>query len=128
MGLLDLFKSKKKQSNKPTTPKPGSGREKKSPKELATKKGESFFEVVDFDFDPQNPTEGSFELDWNDQFVKELRAAGYQGQTDEEVVDNYFTNVCRNIVLETYENELADPTKRQQVGRRDLGDGRTEYS
>lgn len=120
--MFGLFKKKKPVSTEPTP------RKKKSAKDIATEKGEAFFEVVHFEYDPQNPTVGSFELEWNDIFVKQLRMSGYQGMSDEDVVDNYFTSVCRNIVLETYEKEMADPSARQQTDKRDLGNGRAEYS
>lgn len=98
---------------------------KKTPKEIATAAGEPWFAIVDYQFDKENPVEGSFELDWNEFGIKKLREAGYQGKTDEEVVDNYFTDVCRNVVLQTYEAEIADPGKR--VERVDLGNGKAEY-
>jgi hypothetical protein len=57
-----------------------------------------------------------------------LIKSGYQGKTDADVVDNWFQDVCRNVVLETYEQEQADPEKRAVSNRRDLGNGRTEVS
>ena len=50
---------------------------------------------------------GAFELDWNDLFVAKLIRAGYQGKTDNDIVDNWFQDVCRNVVLESYEQEQA---------------------
>jgi hypothetical protein len=50
---------------------------------------------------------GAFELDWNDLFVAKLVRAGYQGKTDNDIVDNWFQDVCRNVVLESYEQEQA---------------------
>ena len=43
------------------------------------------------------------------------------------IVDRWFQEICRNVVLETYEQEQADPDLRR-VSRRNLGDGRTEIS
>ena len=34
----------------------------------------------------------------------------------------------RNIALETFEQEMADPEKRERFNRKDLGNGRTEVS
>jgi len=98
----------------------------KSEKEIATEKGEIYFKVLQFDFEPENPSEGSFELDWNIFAVQKLREMGYPGQSDEDVIDNYFTYVCRNIALQQYENEMGDPSNRLPK-RVDLGDGRAEY-
>jgi hypothetical protein len=46
-------------------------------------------------------------LDGNDLFVAKLVRAGYQGKTDNDIVDNWFQDVCRNVVLESYEQEQA---------------------
>ena len=100
---------------------------KKTPKDLATEAGEPWVEVISMDIDPKDPGQGSFELDWNDKFVANLVRAGYQGKTDQDIVDNWFRAICRNVVMETYEQEQADPVNRAS-NRRDLGDGRTEIS
>ena len=34
------------------------------------------------------PDQGAFELDWNVYFVNQLRKEGFQGTTDEDVVDH----------------------------------------
>ena len=101
---------------------------KKSPKDLANEAGEPLVEILGMDIDPNDPGQGAFELDWNDKFVANLVRAGYQGKTDQDIVDNWFKTVCRNVVLETYEQEQADPELRRNTNRRDLGDGRTEVS
>jgi hypothetical protein len=100
---------------------------KKTPKELATEAGEPWVEVIGMELDKDNPGAGSFELDWNDKFVANLIRAGYQGKTDQDLVDNWFRSVCQNIVMENYEQEMADPDNRPN-NRRDLGNGRTEIS
>ena len=54
--------------------------------------------------------------------------------TDAMIVDRWFQTVCRNIALEVYEQDQADPTNRDMtsdmrvIRSRDLGDGRTEVS
>ena len=100
---------------------------KKTPKELATEAGEPWVEVLGIDISKDNPGAGSFELDWNDKFVANLIRAGYQGKTDQDIVDNWFRSVCQNVVMENYEQEQADPDNRPS-NRRDLGNGRTEVS
>jgi len=114
-----------------TKPEPATLKEqkiKKTPKDLATERGEPWVEVISMDIDHENPGQGAFELDWNDKFVANLIRAGYQGKTDQDIVDNWFKTICRNIVLETYEQEQADPELRRPTNRRDLGNGRTEIS
>ena len=100
---------------------------KKTPKELATEAGEPWVEVLSMDIDKDNPGAGSFELDWNDKFVANLIRAGYQGKTDQDIVDNWFKTICRNVIQENFEQEQADPELRRD-NRRDLGNGRTEVS
>ena len=80
------------------------------------------------DIDPEQINNGAFELDWNEKFIANLVRAGYQAKPNEEehvIVDRWFQNVCRNVALETYENEQADPDVRYTQSR-DLGDGYTE--
>ena len=112
---------------KPEEPIIKTQKTKKTPKELATDAGEPWVEVIGIDIDKDNPGAGSFELDWNDKFVANLIRAGYQGKTDQDLVDNWFRSVCQNVVLENYEQEQADPDNRPS-NRRDLGNGRTEIS
>ena len=97
-----------------------------SAKDTATAKNEPWVEIIGMEIDDSDPGQGAFELDWNDIFIAKLVRAGYQGKTDQDIVDNWFKTVCRNVVTETYEQDQADPEKRSN--RRDLGNGRTEVS
>ena len=99
-----------------------------SPKDEATAKGQPWVEVLGIEVDESDPGQGAFELDWNDVFITKLVRAGFQGKTDQDLVDNWFKAVCRNVVTETYEQDQADPEKRAESRRRDLGNGRTEVS
>jgi len=100
---------------------------KKTPKELATERDEPWVEVLSMDIDKDNPGNGAFELDWNDKFLSNLIRSGYQGKTDQDIVDNWFKAVCRNVIQENFEQEQADPEIRAS-NRKDLGNGRTEVS
>lgn len=83
------------------------------------------------ELDPANMDQGAFELDWNEKFVANLVRAGYQmspKDTDADIVDRWFTAVCRNVVLETYEQYEAMNTQNRVVKSRDIGDGRSEVS
>ena len=37
------------------------------------------------------------ELEWNKPFIEFLRKHNYSGVNDEEVVDKWFTDLCKNI-------------------------------
>ena len=106
-----------------------------SPKEKATAAGEPYVSILSVDLDPADINNGSFELDWNDKFVVNLVKQGYkirEDDTDAMIVDRWFQTVCRNIALEVYEQEQADPSKRESdmriIQQRDLGGGYTEVS
>jgi len=122
----NLFKSKKPAEPKTETPRP----KKKSEKDLATERGEPYVAMLGMEVDPDNLHQGSFELDWNEKFVANLVRAGYQmksDDTDNDIVDRWFQAVCRNVVLETWEQEQAMNPNRV-VKSRDIGDGRSEVS
>ena len=105
-------------------------RKKKTAKELATEKGEPYVEILSLDLDMDNPHQGAFELDWNDKFIANLVRAGYQMEANEEahlIVDRWFQNICRHVVMETYEQEEANfPQNNRRPQEKDLGDGRKE--
>lgn len=63
----------------------------------AKKDLEPWVKVVNIDINPENPSQGFFELDWNEPFVELLASNGYTGATPEEVVDNWFTDLCKGI-------------------------------
>lgn len=124
MGLFDRFKKPEppKQEEKPKS-------KKKTKKELATERGEPYVEIISVDIDPDNIGQGAFELEWNDIFLAKLVRAGYEGRTDEDIVDRWFQDVCRNVVLETYEQyEANNPRPVNGVQKKDIGGGRTEVS
>ena len=103
----------------------------KSPKEIATEKGEPYVAILSVELDPENIGNGAFELDWNDKFITNLVRAGYKGKDDADMVDRWFQEVCRNIVMENYEQWEANQPVDQRpriVDKRDLGGGRTEVS
>jgi len=136
-----MFESIKKWFSPPPPPAPepevkkAAPRKKElTPKEKATAAGEPYIAILQVDLDPNDINNGSFELDWNDKFVVNLVKQGYKirpDDTDAQIVDRWFQTVCRNIALEVYEQEQADPEKRDDVRiiqQRDLGNGFTEVS
>ena len=104
----------------------------KTAKELDTEAGEPFVAILKMDIDPANLHQGAFELDWNEIFVARLVKAGYMmkpNDVDADIVDRWFQNVCRHVVMETWEQEQAMlKGVGQYVNTRDIGGGRTEVS
>jgi len=123
----------------PKPKKPRKPREKKvevqlTAKEKATMAGEPYVNILSMDIDPNDINSGAFELDWNDKFILNLVRAGYkmnEDDTDNDIVDRWFQTVCRNVVLEIYEQQQADPDVREMtrtIVQRDIGNGKTEVS
>ena len=126
--MLDKIKRAMGIKEKPVVKEKTKTKSKKTPKEIATAAGEPWVSVLSMDIDPEEINNGAFELDWNEKFIANLVRAGYQAKPNEEehvIIDRWFQNVCRNVALETYEQEQADPDIRY-TQRRDLGDGYTE--
>lgn len=73
---------------------------KLSPKDRATKRKEPWVAVLETHVNKDNPANGFFELDWNEFFVDQLRQSGYgyEGDTDELVVDLWFKTLARNML------------------------------
>ena len=104
----------------------------KTAKQLATENNEPYVAILNMDIDPNNLHQGAFELDWNEIFIARLVKAGYMMKptdADSDIVDRWFQNVCRHVVMETWEQDQA---MRNSAGgyvhTRDIGDGRTEIS
>ena len=126
MKFFDLFKFGKKKAKQTAVP---DAAPQQTAKEIATAKGEPYVAILSMDLDENDFHQGSFELDWNEKFISNLIRAGYQGKTDSDIVDLWFQNVCRNVVLETWEQEQANtPTYQRGSQSRDLGNGKREVS
>ena len=133
MGLLDKFFPKKKDTappvdiNQEKKPRKPRAPKAKSAKELATERNEPWVSVLAVELDPDNVGTGAFELDWNEIFIAKLVKSGYmksKDDTDRDIVDRWFQDVCRNVVLETYEQMEANNPR--SMVRRDIGNNRTE--
>ena len=77
---------------------------KLSEKDQATARKEPYIKVLDTQIDPNNPANGYFELDWNSYFIDELKKAGYNANTEEEIIDKWFKALCQNVIAEDEQN------------------------
>ena len=59
----------------------------KAKKKTKSKSEEPWVKVLNMNVAPDNPRNGFFELDWNDEFVNMLKQNGYEGDSPEEIVD-----------------------------------------
>ena len=132
MGFFDRFKKKPPvKEEKEKVIRVPKAREKTA-KQIATENNEPYVAILTMDIDPANLHQGAFELDWNEIFIARLVKAGYMMKptdADSDLVDRWFQNVCRHVVMETWEQEQAIRNSgTQYVRTRDIGDGRTEIS
>jgi hypothetical protein len=75
---------------------------KMTPKERASQRGEPWVGVLETHINKENVRNGFFELDWNDEFIVQLKQAGYGYDADpqEEIVDRWFRDLARNVLAE----------------------------
>jgi hypothetical protein len=107
-------------------PKPRVKKTYNSPKEEATAKKQPWVGVLETHVNPDNPANGFFELDWNEFFIVQLKGHGYDGPTEESIVDAWFQSLCRNIG-----NEVGLDMDRRGSGYinvNNLGNGKSEVS
>lgn len=99
---------------------------KLTPKERATEAKEPWVAVLETHVNKENVRNGFFDLDWNEYFVLQLRTEGYTGSSDEEVVDQWFQELCRNVGAESGVD--MDRRGSGYINRALRDDGRTEVS
>ena len=85
---------------------------KMTPKERATIRGEPWVSVLETHVNKENIRNGFFELDWNPEFIVQLKQAGYgfEGDPEEEIVDRWFRDLAQNMLAE------AGVTEPERVG------------
>jgi hypothetical protein len=100
---------------------------KMSPKERATRRGEAWVSVLDTHINKDNIRNGFFELDWNPEFIVQLKQAGYgyDGDPEEEIVDRWFRDLARNMLAES---GVADPARHAAgyINVSKIGNGKAE--
>ena len=104
-------------------------------KKVATLNGEPYIKVVNLDLDEKSPGAGFFELDFNEHFVEYLANSGYEGVEPDEIVDNWFNDLCQNIVMEGLEDDdgtaksfMADSKEGLIIQRLKTDEDTAEYS
>jgi hypothetical protein len=66
-------------------------------KQCANLKNEPWVAIINSGFEPEKGIDGVFfEFDWNDRWIEFLRNNGYAGHSDEQVIDEWFSDVCRS--------------------------------
>ena len=126
MTLIDFIKKWFKKAKAKTIAKDYVPTETLSPKDAATAKKEPYVAVLNTHINTDNIRNGFFELDWNEYFVLKLKEAGYNGASEEEIVDLWFTDLCRDVA----QDEGVDMSRRGSgyINRFLRDDGKTEVS
>ena len=97
-------------------------------KKVAEIKKEPYVNVVNIDVNPENAQAGYMELDWNDHFVKFLHDDGYTGKSDEDVVNKWFNDVCRTVLVQEAADQDYGLQEREDVIRSTGSTGEDETS
>lgn len=130
--LLNLVKNKTSKVEMDPVPvlevkpkKPRTTKKTLSPKELATKNKEAWYDFKIMS-DEKDPSFGYVEGDWNQYHIEKLRRAGYPGENDDEVISAWIKQIC--VTLAKDDAELVDALNRSRVQSQKRDDGTTEYS
>jgi len=99
----------------------------------ATLRNEPWVAVIESNFNSEEGLSGfSVKLDYNDAFVEFLRANGFDGMVDEQLVNEWFNELCKQIATEdelldeipSLLNPSVSPTSKSIIGK----DGKIKYS
>jgi hypothetical protein len=122
--IKDLFKSKSSKDSREAGRYTSVDTETLPPKEAATLKKEPYIAVLNTHINTDNVRNGFFELDWNEYFVLKLKEAGYNGDSEEAIVDAWFKDLCRDVALD--EGVNMDRRGAGYINVTNIGNGRSE--
>ena len=123
--MLDKIKNMFKKDKIPATV---SKEKTTDAKAEATKNKQPYVTVLNVEMKDNNPRNGFFELDWNEYFIKELRVNGYNGDSEEEIVDAWFKELCGNVARDEGVASSDNPMGAGYVNVKPLGDNKSEVS
>jgi len=69
-------------------------------KQVATLKKDPWVSVVRIEMNKDSGNIQYVELDWNAEFIKFLSGKGYVGRSDDEIVNKWFSALCRAVLLQ----------------------------
>jgi hypothetical protein len=77
-------------------------------KAVANIKKEPFITILDSDYDPKEGVDGLFfEFDWNEAWIVLLQQHGYHGLTEDEIVKQWFEDLCRSVIHENMQDDVV---------------------
>lgn len=89
-----------------------------------------YFNISLREFNSNDPLNGSFELDYNIFFRNEIKKSNSfpPNMSVDDRIEFWFTEVCRQIAMETYENANETQLGYPGINMVPRDDGRIEYS
>lgn len=100
-------------------------------KKVADAKGEPYVCVINSEYNPDDKLNGLyFEFDWNDKWIEELQAAGYTGFTEDQIVERWFTDICRGVVQDQdqlYSEDVMPFNSKRVIKKESDPNGPTTY-
>jgi len=94
----------------------------------ATKKKQPYVTVLNVEMKDNNPRNGFFELDWNEFFIRDLRLNGYQGDSEEQIVDAWFKELCGNVAKDEGVASTENPMGAGYINTKNIGNNKSEVS
>lgn len=82
---------------------------------------EPWVNVIKLSWNPQDPTQSYFELDYNEQFIQFLRENGYTYTLETQVIESWLNDVCRSVandMLMEGDSFVSDASMPSPVSRR----------
>lgn len=100
-------------------------------KTIATIRHEPWVSIVNaaIDYNAESGNGFNFELDWNQAFVEDLIRNGWHGPSQEDIVDQWFTQTCQDVF--NSDPDFFDPeatTQTASTTRRKTDGDKTEFS
>ena len=90
---------------------------------VADHKEEPYIEVLDLNVEEGQA--GYVELEWNDYFIKMLHKNGYKGKSDEDIVNKWFNELCRTVLIQEMKDQDYgfEQVESDVIYRKDLENG-----
>ncbi|NJO60949.1 MAG: hypothetical protein HC836_22645 [Richelia sp. RM2_1_2] len=100
-------------------------------KQKATLKNEPWVGYRDYGLEKTDDKTGFwFEFDWNSAFVDQLKREGYDGVSDEQIVQRWYAELCRTVAIEeglALDLFSSEEEKQPNVRKIRKDDGMVEY-
>ena len=99
----------------------------------ATLENKPYFKVLAGGYTSGKGGDGqmTFELDWNSKFVEDLSAAGWEGYSEDQIINNWFEDSCRQMLTDEEPEDGGHDFIRQSgrvIKRQNLGGDHTSVS